>query len=69
MGEGGLKDVLCLLMAGAAGTLAAHLLMEGLVRAPLRKIGRRKGQLAAECIVVCTAALAFLGGRDSFDGV
>ena len=68
MGEGGLKDVLCLLMAGAAGTLAAHLLMEGLVRAPLRKIGRRKGQLAAECIVVCTAALAFLGGRDSFDG-
>ena len=65
MGEG---DVLCLLMAGAAGTLAAHLLMEGLVRAPLRKIGRRKGQLAAECIVVCTAALAFLGGRDSFDG-
>ncbi|NSI88617.1 ABC-2 transporter permease [[Clostridium] scindens] len=68
MGEGGLKGVLCLTLAGVVGTLAVHLLVEGLVRVPLRKIARRKGQLAAECIAVCVAALAFLEGRDSFDG-
>ena len=68
MGEGGLKGVLCLTLAGVVGTLAVHFLVEGLVRVPLRKIARRKGQLAAECIAVCVAALAFLEGRDSFDG-
>ena len=68
MEEGGLKGVLCLTLAGVVGTLAVHLLVEGLVRVPLRKIARRKGQLAAECIAVCVAALAFLEGRDSFDG-